>query len=134
MPGTHVLSVLSPLLLQGLPSLEEGQERSLLAEPLDPELQEAYSLTDIGPRVALLTGLYQLAAAAGLTDQGAGDCSSGSSGGGTAAAAAASESWVLEVEAAGVGLWSHWLHVSWPGAREKSISQCRKEAMRYSSR
>ncbi|WIA08744.1 hypothetical protein OEZ85_008167 [Tetradesmus obliquus] len=96
--------------VQGLPSLEEGQERSLLAEPLDPELQEAYSLTDIGPRVALLTGLYQLAAAAGLTDQGAGDCSSGSSGGGTAAAAAASESWVLEVEAAGVGLWSHWLH------------------------
>jgi hypothetical protein len=104
-----LLLLLLPPLLQGLPSLEEGQERSLLAEPLDPELQEAYSLTDIGPRVALLTGLYQLAAAAGLADPGAGDSSSGDN----TAGGALSESWVLEVEAAGVGLWSYWLQVGW---------------------
>jgi hypothetical protein len=96
-------------LLQGLPSLEEGQERSLLAEPLDPELQEAYSLTDIGPRVALLTGLHQLAAAAGLAGQEMQDDKSNSSSG--AGAVPASEAWVLELEAAGVGLWDNWLQV-----------------------
>jgi hypothetical protein len=62
-------------------------------------------LTDIGPRVALLTGLYQLAAAAGLAGQEPLDNSSSGVG------ATASEGWVLEVEAAGVGLWDHWLQV-----------------------
>jgi hypothetical protein len=55
--------------------------------------------------VALLTGLYQLAAAAGLADQGA----AGSSNAGDDAAR--DEAWVQEVEAAGVGLWEHWLQV-----------------------
>ncbi|KAF6260973.1 hypothetical protein COO60DRAFT_830876 [Scenedesmus sp. NREL 46B-D3] len=91
--------------VQGLPSLEEGQERSMLAEPLDPELQQAYSLTDIGPRVALLTGLYQLAAAAGLAGHETGSSSSREIDTG----AASDEAWVLAVEAAGVGLWDNWL-------------------------
>ncbi|KAF8072749.1 TARBP1 [Scenedesmus sp. PABB004] len=78
----------------GLPSLEACRERVLLAGPLDAELQDAYALTDIGPRVAVVSALHALATAAGL------------GGGG---AAAGDDAWAAEAEAAGVALWGSWL-------------------------
>lgn len=77
-------------------------------EPLDPELQEAYTLTDIGGRVAVLCGLHQLAVTAGLVQPDTTSSSSRSSG---SSSCSSSESYVLEVEAAGVGLWNNWLQV-----------------------
>lgn len=52
--------------VQALPCVESEADRQALAEPLDAALQEAYALTDIGPRVAVVCGLHELACAAGL--------------------------------------------------------------------
>lgn len=43
-----------------------SQELSLLAAPPDPGLMERYTLTDVAPRVAVVSALYQVAVAAGL--------------------------------------------------------------------
>lgn len=91
-------------IVQVMPTVEDSLEHALLAEPLDPELQEAYALTDIGPRVAVCCGLYQLAQQAGLLHGNAAHDNSSSG--------RAGEDWVADVEAAGVQLWQQWLQVS----------------------
>jgi len=75
---------------------------TLQPAPLDAELQEAYVLTDIGPRVAVCCGLHALAARAGLVPEGPeGDMDT----------AADESSWRQAAGAAGVDLWRRWLQV-----------------------
>eukprot|EP00775_Hariotina_reticulata_P006297 gene6297-6532_t len=58
---------------QAFPSHQAQVEFAQQLAPLDPELQEAYALTDIGPRVAICCGLHAVAAHAGLVAAGSPD-------------------------------------------------------------
>lgn len=91
--------------VQGLASVEDTLERQLLSEPVDRELQAAYTLTDIGPRVAVCCGLYQLAEQAGLVQHSDPDNNDNS------ISRDVDYQWVAAVEAAGVVLWQNWLQV-----------------------
>jgi len=59
------------LLLQSSLAHEAATEWSLLTEPLEPQLATAGLIAGMGPRIAVVAALQQLAAAAGLTQLGA---------------------------------------------------------------
>lgn len=97
-----------PLLLQlSLSSPEAATEWALLAEPLEPHLAAAGVMAGMGPRIAVVTALCQLAAAAGLVPSSpAGSMlAPGSQGPG------GGEDFVEAAVAAGVELWREWMQV-----------------------
>jgi hypothetical protein len=88
------------LFLQAFPSNQAQLEFAQQIVPLDPDLQEAYTLTDIGARVAICCGLHAVAAHAGLVAAGPTE---------ELQANSTTDSWRREAEAAGVALWKQWL-------------------------
>lgn len=102
------------LLVQLTLGHEAAIEWALLAEPLEPHLANAGVAAGMGPRIAVVAALHQLAAAAGLVQDSthSSDSSGLSNGSRAVAVGAGSDSgFAAAAVAAGVGLWRKWIQV-----------------------
>lgn len=97
-------------MLQLLLGPEAATEWSLLAEPIEPHLATAGVIAGMGPRIAVVAALHQLAAAAGLVQDSTQRCRTACNGTSTAAGPADSGVAAAAV-CAGVGLWRQWIQV-----------------------
>lgn len=117
----HVVSALQPCLVSCVQSSlnhEAATEWSLLAEPLEAQLVTAGVVVGMGPRIAVVASLLQLAAAAGLLQQQpypagqheAADSAVNSAGAG--AHCTLGSVFTARAVSAGIGLWNTWMQVS----------------------
>lgn len=121
------------LYLQSALAHEAATEWSLLVEDLEPRLATAGIMAGIGPRIAVVAALHQLAAAAGLLDDSTPDhqrqqqqvaggvdlpsCNGGvtSSSSKASARAVKEPAFTAQAVAAGAGLWNSWMQVGETG-------------------
>lgn len=112
----HVMHVrVRCLLLQSSLAHEAATEWSLLTETLEPQLATAGVITGMGPRIAVVAALQQLAAAAGLTQMGLQQHAPKHQQQQQALSSApcrAAAGYADRAAAAGVGLWHRWMQVS----------------------